>query len=150
MISKDKDNEEDAALWRNVLKTVRAYPATPAAKPVPKSTRKPPAQPKKAHAVAPAAAAPKKKRYERRVDLHGMTQAQAHRRLNSFIEDACAEKLSAVLVITGKGGAAGTGVLRRMLPLWAEAPPLKGMIAAITPAGQEDGGSGAYIVRLKK
>ena len=38
-----------------------------------------------------------------RIDLHGMTQEAAHRRLHRFLEAARADGARMVLVITGKG-----------------------------------------------
>src|ERR1700691_773524 len=55
---------------------------------------------------------------EARLDLHGMTQDEAHRALNRFIARAHDDGRRAVLVITGKGAREGEGVLRRAVPRW--------------------------------
>src|SRR5690348_2571445 len=51
---------------------------------------------------------------EARLDLHGMTQDEAHRALNAFLDRAERAGWRCVLVITGKGrpGASAAGVLR--------------------------------------
>src|ERR1700674_24486 len=62
-----------------------------------------------------------KKEIEARLDLHGMTQARAHRALSGFLHQAHGEGLTFVLIITGKGkigSEAERGVLRRQVPQW--------------------------------
>ena len=58
-----------------------------------------------------------KLRPEARIDLHGMTQDQAHNALSRFLRNAQADGMKFVIVVTGKGlrGASGSerGVLRR-------------------------------------
>jgi DNA-nicking Smr family endonuclease len=87
---------------------------------------------------------------EARLDLHGMTQAEAFAALHRFIHDAVAEGKRTVLVITGKGGVTSGGVLKRMLPLWLEDPSLKKHLIALAPAHPKDGGAGAFYLRLRK
>jgi DNA-nicking Smr family endonuclease len=68
-----------------------------------------------------------------KLDLHGMTQAQAHHRLATFLHRAFDHDLRCVLVVTGKGGGRSDrddrlasekhssqshGVLRSMVPRW--------------------------------
>lgn len=86
---------------------------------------------------------------EGRIDLHGMTQEEAHRALRRFITDSLKAGRRTVLVITGKGRAGG-GVLRRMLPFWLEEPSLQKMVIALTAAQPRDGGDGAFYLRLRK
>jgi DNA-nicking Smr family endonuclease len=87
-----------------------------------------------------------------RIDLHGMTQAEAHANLNRFIEGSAARGRRCVLVITGKGlrGGAGTGVLRNQLPCWLNEPVLRSLILSFAPAQPKDGGGGAFYVYLRK
>lgn len=90
---------------------------------------------------------------EGRLDLHGMTQAEAQERLTGFIVAAQAQGKRCVLVITGKGvsrGGEAGGVLRQKFPLWLSLPPLRGLVLKTYPAAQRDGGSGAWYVYLKR
>lgn len=92
-----------------------------------------------------------------RLDLHGMTQAEAHGALLRFITASRSMNRRLVLVITGKGWDAtasrpedAVGVLRRSVPRWLEMPPLNQHVAAITDAHVKDGGSGALYVLLRR
>ena len=90
---------------------------------------------------------------EARLDLHGMTQAQAHRTLVRFVEDSAAAGRRTLLVITGKGGRGAedwSGVLRDAVPRWLSTPPLSDCVLQIAPAKQRDGGLGAFYVRLRR
>jgi DNA-nicking Smr family endonuclease len=55
-----------------------------------------------------------------------------------------------VLVVTGKGAGEGGGILRRSLPEWLSEPDLAASVVACLPARPEDGGAGAFYVRLAK
>ena len=55
-----------------------------------------------------------------------------------------------ILVITGKGSLETGGVLRRMVPLWINQSPLRGVVIAIEKAIPRDGGSGAYYLLLRR
>lgn len=87
-----------------------------------------------------------------RIDLHGMTQAEAHANLLRFITASAKAGRRCVLVITGKGlrGGAGTGVLRSELPRWLNEPVLRPLILSFAPAQPKDGGGGAFYVYLRK
>ncbi len=85
------------------------------------------------------------------LDLHGMTQAQAHGALNRFIERSAAGGLRCVLVITGKGIAKESGgVLRNQVPNWLNEPGNRERIIAFNYAQQGHGGTGALYVLLKR
>ena len=86
---------------------------------------------------------------EDRLDLHGLSKEQAHKRLIAFISRAVQQNLRHVLVITGKGRD-GQGVLRHEVPLWLKDAPLAGYINAISHAQPQDGGTGALYIRLKR
>ncbi len=91
---------------------------------------------------------------ERTLDLHGMTQVEAHRALLQFIAAAVHGGAQLVLVITGKGNASSPemrgGVLKPRFLDWIEEQPLKSEIARVSPAKQKDGGAGAFYVFLKR
>lgn len=95
---------------------------------------------------------------EARIDLHGMTLAEAHPELIAFILGSQATGHRLVLVITGKGkdrddgGPIPTrhGVLRHQVPQWLALPPLVQAILQVTPAHQKHGGQGAYYVYLRR
>lgn len=93
---------------------------------------------------------------EARIDLHGMTLAQAHGVLNGFILRAQAQGLRLVLIITGKGKTVGDdgpiprrqGALKHDVPQWLRMAPLNGVVLEIREAHARHGGSGAYYVYL--
>lgn len=85
------------------------------------------------------------------VDLHGMTQAEAHRLLLSFLHEAQAVGMRHVLVITGKGSSsASDGVLRRSVPGWFSTGPFRLLVSGYDEAGRRHGGGGALYVRLRR
>ncbi len=86
-----------------------------------------------------------------RIDLHGMTQAQAHGALAGFVHRAWHEGRRCVLVITGKGTfTGGPGVLRQAVPRWLADPSLRPMVLAVQPARVKDGGDGALYVLVRR
>jgi DNA-nicking Smr family endonuclease len=90
-------------------------------------------------------------RIEARLDLHGMTQAEAHQSLSAFIAASRAAGRRCVLVITGRGlGQSGPGVLKSSVPRWLEEPELRRHILAIAPAQLQHGGPGATYLLLRR
>lgn len=88
---------------------------------------------------------------EATLDLHGMTQAQAHGALSRFIQRSEAAGRRCVLVITGKGVAKESGgVLRNQVPNWLNEPGNRERIIAFNYAQQGHGGTGALYVLLKR
>lgn len=94
-----------------------------------------------------------------RIDLHGMTVANAHAVLTSFLLSAHGRGDRLVLVITGKGRAPDVhhgsmsghkGVLRQSVPRWLALAPLAQIVLQVAPASQRHGGEGAYYVYLKR
>jgi DNA-nicking Smr family endonuclease len=84
------------------------------------------------------------------LDLHGFLRDEAMVRLDHFIKSAYARGLEAVLVITGKGVNSAEGpVLQGAAAAWLRDRG-KGMVAEFSPAPRDKGGSGAYVVFLKK
>lgn len=94
-----------------------------------------------------------------RIDLHGLRQDEAHRRLGAFLAGAQASGFKVVLVITGKGRpgpAEGDlfgperGVLRRSVPIWLSSPAARGLVVGFETAQIHHGGSGALYVRIRR
>jgi DNA-nicking Smr family endonuclease len=89
-----------------------------------------------------------------RIDLHGMTQTEAHAALRSLLQRSQADGAKFVLVITGKGlpnaSFNGRGVLRRQVPLWLALPEFRRYVAGFDVASASHGGEGALYVRLRK
>ena len=95
---------------------------------------------------------------EARIDLHGMTLAEAHPELIRFILTSHSAGLRLVLVITGKGKQKPDygpipqrlGVLRHQLPLWLRQTPLAHTVLQISEAHLKHGGSGAFYIYLRR
>lgn len=86
-----------------------------------------------------------------RIDLHGMTQAVAHRALIAFLHRAYGDGATFVLIITGKGRSpTSEGVLRRQVPLWMSLPDLRSLVVGFEEAHIGHGGEGALYVRLRR
>jgi DNA-nicking Smr family endonuclease len=95
-----------------------------------------------------------------RIDLHGMTQRQAHSALLRFLRQAQAEDAKVALVVTGKGGGERSGkgssdlsergVLRRQVPLWLALPEFRHFVVGFDEAHASHGGQGAIYVRLRR
>jgi DNA-nicking Smr family endonuclease len=93
-----------------------------------------------------------RKQIDGRIDLHGMTQDQAHRTLQHFLQYASAHGMSFVLVITGKGRGADSerGVLRRQVPHWLGLPEFRAFVVGFEEAHIGHGGEGALYVRVRR
>lgn len=88
---------------------------------------------------------------EARLDLHGLTQAEAHSDLTGFILLSHQIGRRLVLVITGKGRSEGqAGILRQQVPHWLSLPPLRPLVLQIAEAHVSHGGGGAIYVYLRK
>lgn len=128
-----------------------AAPARPAM-PV-RASKLPPVEPRVLRALKRGQLA-----LDARLDLHGETQASAHRRLESFLTSARRRGQRVVLIVTGKGlpADAGSGndsqrgVLRRMLPVWLAAEPFASWVLGLSPAGPAHGGGGAFYLALRR
>jgi DNA-nicking Smr family endonuclease len=170
---------EERALWRAAVQGVAPLPKRSAAsegdpptvaEPPPKASNarlarrvvpRPPAakQPDLAPGVAPGLDrrnAERLRRGERkieaRLDLHGMTQDEAHRALNAFLDRAEHAGWRCVLVITGKGrpGSSAAGVLRAAVPRWLNEAPNRARLLAIAAAQPKHGGAGAIYLLLRR
>ncbi|MDE3240306.1 MAG: Smr/MutS family protein [Paracoccaceae bacterium] len=95
---------------------------------------------------------------EARIDLHGLTMAEAHPRLIRFILGSHEAGKRLVLVITGKGSSRAErganpvfrGVLKHQVPQWLNLPPLGPIVLQVTEAHIRHGGAGAYYVYLRR
>ena len=174
-------SEEERALWEGVAKQVKPLRRKPRAPKVPiapieelpvavksASLPKVAANPRSAKIPRPNTPPPLaplgrrersqisrgRKEIEGRLDLHGMTQIRAHRALLSFLQRASSEGLTFVLVITGKGRAAGAeferGVLRRQVPEWLNLPEFRAVVVGFEEAHIGHGGEGALYVRVRR
>jgi DNA-nicking Smr family endonuclease len=88
-----------------------------------------------------------------RLDLHGLTQSEAHAALLRFLRAASSRGARLVLVITGKGAGAGhgdRGVLRRQVPQWLGLPEFRMLVLGFEDAHVSHGGEGALYVRVRR
>ncbi|MFO1184713.1 MAG: Smr/MutS family protein [Bauldia sp.] len=167
---------EDRALWEAVTATMtplRPRPPRAAAKAeaAPAALRPPTAPAAAKPAPRPAGLphlAPIERRLATRVgrgrvsvdarlDLHGLTQHEAHERLKGFLARTQAAGGRMALVITGKGGGqpafpgqAERGVLRRLVPFWLASPELRPLVIGFDEAQPGHGGSGALYVLVRR
>jgi DNA-nicking Smr family endonuclease len=176
-------SEEEIALWIEVAKSVaRRRGATlptlaappPAAAPA-AAGEETPAPPAAASTrprppARPPPLAPLERRLKRdlargravvdsALDLHGMSQAEAHHALRGFLVQAQMQGFRLVIVITGKGARTPAddadwfrepGVLRRLVPQWLREADLRSTVLGFEEAGPGHGGAGALYVRLRR
>jgi DNA-nicking Smr family endonuclease len=168
-------SDEEIALWTEVARGVEQRRG--AALPTPSQPRVGEPAPAPAPAVAesrtPKQSIPPLTRVDRRLkrelsrgrgaidaalDLHGLTQAEAHQALRGFLRHSQARGARLVIVVTGKGGPLGEtgpwtserGVLRRLAPHWLREGDLRSVVLGFEEAGRAHGGSGALYVRLRR
>lgn len=86
-----------------------------------------------------------------RIDLHGMTQAEAHDALLAAVRRGHDRGHRLILVITGKGGLTeGRGILRSAVPRWLNEAPFRTLVLAVHQAQPQHGGAGAFYVFLRR
>ena len=86
-----------------------------------------------------------------RLDLHGMTAAQAQAAIGEFLRTMRARSERCVLIIHGKGERhAGAAVLRGEIAAWLSQGKARDQVAAFATARDEDGGEGAVYVALRR
>ncbi len=87
---------------------------------------------------------------ERQLDLHGLTREEALEALPRFLGSAAAHGEKAVLVITGKGNnSLVEPVLQQAVLGWLRDAGRK-LVVEFAPAPREMGGSGAFVVFLRR
>jgi DNA-nicking Smr family endonuclease len=170
-------SDEEIALWTEVARTVArrrgATLPTPSKSAAARASAAPPvsAEPPLGRPAKPSAPplAPIERRLKREIargraaidavlDLHGLTQAEAHQALRGFLRQSQARGARLVIIVTGKGGALEApgqqpherGVLRRLTPHWLREPDLRPVVLGFEEAGRAHGGSGALYVRLRR
>ena len=95
------------------------------------------------------------------IDLHGYTLDEANKKVESFLVDCFDQKVSKVIIVTGKGLHSQNdkdpyiskkfGILKNSVPDFIKSnPSLMAKIKSVTEAEIADGGSGAFYVFLKK
>lgn len=93
--------------------------------------------------------------FDQTLDLHGMTESEAHRRLKDFLVRSQSAGAQLVLVITGRGEGVSShefapkrGILRKNVPEWLRS--YRNLVSGFEEAPPRLGGGGALFVRLKR
>jgi DNA-nicking Smr family endonuclease len=86
------------------------------------------------------------------LDLHGLRKQEAEKKVEQLIKQSRAQKLRALLVITGKGAHSDPGgpVLRDAIFAQLTRGALVKHVLAVAPATKEHGGDGAFYVLLRR
>ncbi|KGF69918.1 DNA mismatch repair protein MutS [Hoeflea sp. BAL378] len=172
---KPRLSHEDRIIWARVARTVEAFPGkqveeddwfaveTPPAPPPAKESQvkrpqsilslNPPSRPGPHPIEKPVIRKLARGRLpiDGRIDLHGLTQSEAHNLLFGFLARAHERGLRHVLVITGKGASRGSeGVLKRLVPDWLGKPEFRFLISGYEDAARGHGGDGALYIRLRR
>ena len=164
-------SQDERVLWSTVTRSIAPLRAGVSAEPEaeiaeaarPAAAKRPPAPGPQPATPAPPQLAPLGRRMRRsvargkeaidgRLDLHGLTQAQAHSALLHFLRTAGARGAKLVLVITGKGarGDGEGGVLKRQVPQWLALPEFRALVIGFEDAHVAHGGEGALYVRIRR
>jgi DNA-nicking Smr family endonuclease len=171
-------SDEEIALWTEVARSVArrrgaalpipSNPVRPTRPPAPPPTSPEPTAARPTKPPAPPLA-PIERRLKRdlsrgraaidgALDLHGLTQAEAHQALRGFLRHSQARGARLVIIVTGKGAPLDEidhwpnerGVLKRVTPQWLREPDLRSVVLGFEEAGRAHGGSGALYVRLRR
>lgn len=93
-------------------------------------------------------------RVEATLDLHGITEKDAHRRVIDFVLSCYNNGFRCVLIITGKGindePFSEKGVLRKSVPMWLSSDDIGSLILAYKNPSEALGGAGALYILLRK
>ena len=131
---------------RPAKRAAKAAPAAPP--PAPKPPPPPPLAPLGRRMRGRVARG--KEAIDARLDLHGLTQSEAHSALLRFLRHAHARDARLLLVITGKGRGGEPGVLRRQVPQWLGLPEFRSLVIGFEDAHIAHGGEGALYVRIRR
>jgi DNA-nicking Smr family endonuclease len=87
-----------------------------------------------------------------RLDLHGMSAADAHKAVERFLSDSRRAKKRCVLIVHGRGlnSKDQVPVLKASLKAWLSQKRLGQMVLAFATARPQDGGAGAVYVLLRR
>ena len=87
-----------------------------------------------------------------RLDLHGMTQAEAKEAVERFLTDSRRAKRRCVLIVHGRGlhSKDQVPVLKEQLKGWLSQKRIGAMVLAFATAKPQDGGTGAVYVLLRR
>ena len=89
-------------------------------------------------------------RAERTLDLHGRRAQDAHLALRRFLQDAAAEGVRIVTVVTGKGPHPEGGILKRELPHWLNAADLRPLVLGAAHPHPTNSGAVNLLLRRKR
>ena len=158
-MSRRKTTEEEKTLFQTTIDTPRPLKAaTP--KPKVKKTVAMPCIPgaldgNTAEALKRGDRAP-----DYRIDLHGLTEARAHKALLSGLASAQKTGARLALVITGVGNpkrgedaewmTSPHGALKQMVPRWLNESAFAALVTGSGPAHRRHGGAGALYVYLRR
>ena len=103
----------------------------------------------------------KKKFSIKSFDLHGYSLNEANKKINDLIKDSYEKRVKKLIIVTGKGlhsqnekdpyVSKNLGILKYSVPEYIKNnEELMRLISQIQEAENEDGGSGAFYVYLKK
>lgn len=81
------------------------------------------------------------------IDLHGLRLEQAAQELSMAMTDWLRRGLRVVRIVHGKGKKQGYSVIKSHIPYWLDYIP---QVLAYSSCRQEDGGTGAVVLLLKK
>jgi DNA-nicking Smr family endonuclease len=175
-MSRRRLSDDEHTLWKGVVRAITplrrsqsaseadgGVSAAPPAKTERQESRRQSAQPNEPPPLAPfdrrlrQRVARGRETIDARLDLHGMTQSQAHAALLSFLRRAQANDVRFALVVTGKGGGktaretpSERGVLRRSVPMWLSLPEFRRFVVSFEEAHPSHGGQGALYLRMRR
>tara|TARA_B100001769_G_C21713662_1_gene393102 strand:+ start:41 stop:526 length:486 start_codon:yes stop_codon:yes gene_type:complete len=92
----------------------------------------------------------KKKKIEidAHIDLHGLNQIEAKKKVKYFIKKSFFEKIRHIVIITGKG-TDNKGVLKTATPNWLTEEDTAKFIIGFTTMPPSSGGEGAIYVKIR-